>query len=66
MPDEVSKNGHDIFRAVGEVTEITDPHPTNQKSACLFLSKHVLDASLSNSDPIPIVHPFASKKVFFK
>jgi hypothetical protein len=34
--------GHDIFRAVGEVAEITDPDPTNQKSACLFLSKHVL------------------------
>jgi hypothetical protein len=34
--------GHDIFRAVGEVAEITDPYPTNQKSACLFLSKRVL------------------------
>jgi hypothetical protein len=34
--------GHDIFRAVGEVAEITDQYPTNQKSACLFLSKHCL------------------------
>jgi hypothetical protein len=35
---------HDIFRAVWEVTEITDPYLelTNQKSAGLFLSKHVL------------------------
>jgi hypothetical protein len=22
--------GHDIFRAVGEATEITDPYPTNR------------------------------------
>jgi hypothetical protein len=34
--------GHDVFRAVWEVTEITDPYSTNQKSECLFLSKHVL------------------------
>jgi hypothetical protein len=34
--------GHDIFKAVGEVTEITDPYSTNQKYPCLFLSKHVL------------------------
>jgi hypothetical protein len=31
--------GHDIFRAVGEVAEITDPYPTKQKYAC---NKHVL------------------------
>jgi hypothetical protein len=34
--------GHDIFSAVGEVVEITDPYPTNQMSACLFLYNHVL------------------------
>jgi hypothetical protein len=25
------------------MTEITDPHPSTHKSACLFLSKHVLE-----------------------
>jgi hypothetical protein len=39
--------GADIFRAVGEVKEITDPYPTNQKSACLFLAQLTFDNTKS-------------------
>jgi hypothetical protein len=61
--------GHDIFRVVGELTEITDPHPidTNQKSACLFLSKHVLEVDDGeNVYSIRVCVELASKNVFLK
>jgi hypothetical protein len=59
--------GHDIFRLVWEVTEMTNPYPTNQKSACLFLSKHVLtcgprfDSSMAvNSTWLLWINPIAN------
>jgi hypothetical protein len=54
--------GHDIFRALGVVAEITDPYPTNQKSACLFLSVSTCLGWNANGGTIPLTKAHGQRR----